>query len=287
MQWNKIKLTFILAFLVLNVYLVFQLFPQEETEQTVLETESQAAVLDSVKGYKELSDQQTDTNQQYEATKFHFTEDELDKVPNRDKMNFDISSGSNTQLKATFKEPQDLHVEFPIDDDNKQALEELNGFINDHVLFAEEYTYWGRQGNQLMFFQKINQGQTYFSPDSLLLVTINEDYEVVEYTQTYIKDFKKLEESEDQDLKQYSEKQAVQALQSQQLIESNDTIKVEKGFYPTIELSSKPNYAPAYMITVNNEKHYFYLLLPDYPYIYAPTESGFLSSLQPETEETQ
>ncbi len=57
MQWNKIKLTFILAFLILNVYLVFQLFPQEETEQTVLETESQDAVLGSVKGYKELSDQ--------------------------------------------------------------------------------------------------------------------------------------------------------------------------------------------------------------------------------------
>ncbi|PAD34853.1 two-component system regulatory protein YycI [Terribacillus saccharophilus] len=285
MQWNKIKLTFILAFLILNVYLVFQLFPQEETEQTVLETESQDAVLGSVKGYKELSDQKTETNQQYEATKLHFTEDDLDKVPNNDNMDLDISS--NTQLVVKFKEPQKLPVEFPIADDNDQAIGDLNNFVTDHVLFGAEYTYWGRQGNQLLFFQKMNQGQTYFSPDSLLLVTINEDYEVVEYEQTYIKNFKKLEENEDQDLKEYSEVQAVKALQSQQLIESNDTIKVEKGFYPTIELSSKPNYAPAYMITVNNEKHYFYLLLPDYPYVYAPTESGFLSSLQPETEETQ
>lgn len=285
MQWNKIKLTFILAFLILNVYLVFQLFPQEETEQTVLETESQDAVLGSVKGYKELSDQKTETNQQYEATKLHFTEDDLDKVPNNDNMDLDISS--NTQLVVKFKEPQKLPVEFPIDDDNEQAIGDLNSFVADHVLFGPEYTYWGRQGNQLLFFQKINQGQTYFSPDSLLLVTINEDYEVVEYEQTYIKNFKKLEENEDQDLKEYSEVQAVKALQSQQLIESNDTIKVEKGFYPTIELSSKPNYAPAYMITVNNEKHYFYLLLPDYPYVYAPTESVFLNSLQPETEETQ
>lgn len=285
MQWNKIKLTFILAFLILNVYLVFQLFPQEETEQTVLETESQDAVLGSVKGYKELSDQQTETNQQYEATKLHFTEDDLDKVPNNDDMDLDISS--NTQLVVKFKQPQKLPVEFPIDDDNEQAIGDLNSFVADHVLFGSEYTYWGRQGNQLLFFQKINQGQTYFSPDSLLLVTINEDYEVVEYEQTYIKNFKKLEENEDQDLKEYSEVQAVKALQSQQLIESNDTIKVEKGFYPTIELSSKPNYAPAYMITVNNEKHYFYLLLPDYPYVYAPTESVFLNSLQPETEETQ
>ncbi|MCM3227019.1 two-component system regulatory protein YycI [Terribacillus saccharophilus] len=283
MQWNKIKLTFILAFLVLNIYLVFQLFPQEETEQLVLETESQDAVLSTVKGYEELSDEKADTNQQYEATKMRFTEDELDKVPNRDKMDLDIST--DTELEAKFKKPQSLPIEFPIDEDDEQAVQNLNGFVSDNVLFGEEYTYWGRQGNKLLFFQKIDQGQTYFGPDSLLLVTINEDYDVTAYKQTYIKDFKKSEETGD--LKEYSEKQAVKAMQSQQLIENSDTIEVEKGFYPTIELSSKPNYAPAYKVTVNNTKHYFYLLLPDYPYINPQTESSFLSSLQPETEETQ
>ncbi|PAE17595.1 hypothetical protein CHH91_03545 [Virgibacillus sp. 7505] len=283
MQWNKIKLMFILAFLVLNIYLIFQLFPQEETEQLVLETESQDKVLSTVTGYSELSDEETEPNQQYEAKKLLFTEDELEKIPSKDQMDLDISS--RNQLFAKFKEPQELPIEVPIDEDKEQTAEKLSTFVDDYVLHGNDYTYWGRQGNKLLFFQKTSEGQTYFSPDSMLLVTINDEYDVTEYTQTYIEDFKKSEHNGD--LKQYSEKQAVKALQSQQYIEANDTIEVEKGFYPTIELSSKPNYAPAYKITVNNTKHYFYLLLPDYPYVYAPTESGFLSSLQPETEETQ
>ncbi|MFP7493192.1 two-component system regulatory protein YycI [Terribacillus saccharophilus] len=283
MQWNKIKLTFILAFLILNIYLVFQLFPQEETEQLVLETESPDAVLNTVTGYKELSDEPTDTNQQYEAKKRNFTEDDLDKVPNREELDLDISE--STKLEATFQDPQKLPIEFPIDDDNDEAVRELEDFVKDNVLFGGDYTYWGRQGNQLMFFQKVDEGQIYFNPNGLLLVTINEDYDVTGYTQTYIKDFKKSDDGTE--LKKYSEKQAVQALQSQQLIEYNDTIEVEKGLYPAIELSSKLNFAPAYKITVNGTKHYFYLLLPDYPNINTPTESSFLSRLQPETEQTQ
>ncbi|SDC47065.1 Two-component signal transduction system YycFG, regulatory protein YycI [Terribacillus halophilus] len=283
MQWNKIKLMFILAFLVLNIYLIFQLFPQEETEQLVLETESQDKVLSSVTGYKELSDEETETNQQYEAKKLHFTDEDLEKIPQDEELDFDVSSGD--QLVATFKEPKELPIEISADDDQEQITEELSEFAEDYVLNGKDYTYWGRQGNKLLFFQKTSEGQTYFSPDSLLLVTLNSDYKVTEYTQTYIEDFKKSENQEN--LKHYSEKQAVKALQSKQLIEINDKIEVEKGFYPTIELSSKLNFAPAYKITVNGTKHYFYMLLPDYPYTNAPTESVFLSSLEPETEETQ
>lgn len=283
MQWNKIKLMFILAFLVLDIYLIFQLIPQEETEQLVLETESQDKVLSSVTGYNELSDEETETNQQYEAKKHHFTNGDLEDIPSRDEMDFDISSGD--QLVATFKEPKKLPVEISVDDDEEQMKEELSDFAEDYVFDGKDYTYWGRQGNKLLFFQKTSEGQTYFSSDCLLLVTLNSEYEVTEYTQTHIEDFKKSENQEN--LKHYSEKEAVKALQSKQLIEFNDKIEVEKGFYPTIELSSKLNFAPAYKITVNGTKHYFYMLLPDYPYTNAPTESVFLSSLESETEETQ
>ncbi|SNZ02324.1 Two-component signal transduction system YycFG, regulatory protein YycI [Terribacillus aidingensis] len=288
MQWNKIKLTFILAFLVLNVYLVIQLFPQEETEQIGLETETPASVLESVKGYSELSDEETETNQQYEATKMQFKKKELEELPGN--MNFDINSG--TELVATFEEPERLPVELPFDKDTTQSLDALNGFIEEYVLHGEDYTYWGRQGNKMLFFQETDKGQTYFSEDSLLMVTINEDYQVTGYTQTYIENFKKSENEKGWEVNHYSEKQAVKALTAKQYIERGDTIEVEKGFYPIIELSSKPNYTPAYKITVNDTKHYFYLMLPDNnPYIRQQTESAFISNLdlekETETEDTQ
>jgi regulatory protein YycI of two-component signal transduction system YycFG len=283
MQWNKIKLTFILAFLVLNVYLVIQLFPQEETEQIGLETESAASVLTSVKGYQELSGEETETNQQYEATKMQFKEKDLEKIPYKDNMEFDIKSG--TELDVTFKEPEELPVEFPFDKDTKQSRDDLNSFIDEHVLHGEDYTYWGRQGDKMLFFQETDKGQTYFSEDSLLLVTINGDYHVTGYTQTYIENFKKSENEEGWEQNHYSEKQAVEMLTAKQYIERGDTIKVEKGFYPIIELSSKPNYAPAYKITVNDTEHYFYLMLPDNnPYIRQQTESAFITNIELEKE---
>lgn len=249
MQWSQIKTLFILCFLVLNIYLLFQFVDkQKESDLGVLSspesTFDQKLESDKIK----IGDIHADVKEAsyIKVSQKKFTDEDkklLDKLQNQK-----VKVINNSLIVSQFKKP------IAIPEDAKD--EDLADIVGSNTIHPEDYIYWGKNEdkNILIFFQQQKKRPIYFNHHGLLLIYLNDDDEMTFYTQTMLGEA----ESQGERKKLNKPIQAVETLYKRNHLYPEDEItNVQIGYYTRILSEGVQVFAPTWKVTVNDERNYF------------------------------
>lgn len=251
MQWKQIKVLFILCFLVLDVYLLVMFFQkQEEADFGVLET--QTSTFD-----EELEDENITISadlpeKQLEKSFISVKQKSFTKKEEKslnDKDNLETSIIDNTLMLGKFEEP----IPLPKNAQSDVIVEQLKPFI----LSPESYIFWdwNKEMNVLVFFQQKKNSPVYFNQSGIVLVFLNDENEMIFFTQTMLGKAKSPGEGNSL----IKPMQAIRVLyQNNQLGSGDDITDVNMGFYTRIPLEGGEQvFAPTWMISVNEEENFY------------------------------
>lgn len=267
MQWGQIKTLFILCFLILDIYLLIQfLDKREQADLGILEQQET-----SIEEQLEDDDIKVGSlpDEEYEETFLSvrpkvFTEVEYEGL-------LALEGQESIMIHKNFILSQ---FEEPIEIPEHATKENLEGMINQRILFPEGYTFWdwNKRTNALIFFQKEGDRPIYFNQNGLILVYLNENNEALFYTQTM------LGEAESRAEKQTLIKpiKAIETLYDNNELHSGDEItEVNIGFHTRIPLDSGVQvFAPTWKIRVNDETNYFVNAMEGF--VFSSDENTFL-----------
>ncbi|GGJ56142.1 two-component system regulatory protein YycI [Virgibacillus salexigens] len=250
MQWNQIKTLFILCFIVLNIYLFVQFLEKQdrtsyETYDSTETTIEDQLEQENIKISADLDVLQKDSI--INVAPKEFTEKEAEQIEGL--KNQDAQIIDNNLIVSHFEEP------VPIPENASEGS--IAQQVKSYTAFTDEFTYWGwdQQSNILIFFQTKNDRPIYYNRFGSLLVYLNEDNEMVYYTQATL--------GKDEELggaKNLSKPiSAISTLfRDNQIVQGDEVTFIENGYYTRIESDTGTQvFAPNYRITVNDEKNFF------------------------------
>ncbi|MGM7723416.1 two-component system regulatory protein YycI [Metabacillus sp. Hm71] len=251
MEWSKTKTIFILAFLILDIFLAIEFFE--------LRGENEFAVIQEAKIEEQLAT---------EGIKYGNLPDDIGKSSyitskSKDFTLEDISKLKNQKLVVTttnnFEESfrnlrMELDEPFPLPEVNTQS--KINQFLKDHIISGELYHFWYRdeQLNAIICVQKYNNRYIFQNKDEhigMVILYLNDDNEIFEYQQSMLEDIKEVEDKE----QAVSALKAIEALFNKRYLKSNSEIKqIKFGYYTHIPLSNQQILAPTWHIVVETEE---------------------------------
>lgn len=251
MQWRQIKTLFILCFLILDVYLVFQfLEKQQATDIGFLEDKDvtlEQQLKDDDITIENMPEQEVKESF-IKVKQKAFSKEErkrLEKMPNQDVM----VTNENHLVISQFKEPVPLT--------NKTTDEQFQKVIQANMLHGEEYRFgdWNKEKNVIYFFQVKNGRPIYYNSSGIIVVYLNEKNEMVLYTQTCLDEASI--NSEKKSLIHPVE--AVGRLYNSQQIVPGDTVtKMSVGYHTVVPLEDGVQvFLPTWNISVNKEQDFF------------------------------
>ncbi|WP_413377169.1 two-component system regulatory protein YycI [Alkalihalobacillus sp. 1P02AB] len=244
MNWSRTKTIFIITFLFLNVFLTFQLIQKNEhyqissipevTLQERLKTNNITIEGDlpevTSKDYHIIG-----RNQRFNEQQLEYLSDQFAEVSEDGKVLTSI-----------------LNAPYPLS--REQFSQDLNQFLLDHVNGGAHYQYGGRHKElmHIYFYQTFNQHTAYSDNYEPLTIKLNDDWEIIGYSQRFIEFEQHGSESEI-----LSSLKAVEVLLNSQLLNIGDTInKIEYGYYNRFSLENDDlMYAPMWLIEVGEESY--------------------------------
>lgn len=247
MYWSKTKSIFIIVFLILDVFLAFQLVEKRGSNQLGLL--AKASLDDQLKENDISYDVDLPNepiNETYiSGTSKVFSEEELTKLKEQQPQ---ISN--KTKVVSRFNKP------IAIAENSSQWLQ---AFVQGNVIEGNSYVYWGveeqEQSNRLVFFQQYKKKTIYYNTNAVLIIHLNEKNEMVYYEQTLLDGIEEMEIDEEQ-TGTFTAQKAVGNLFSRNELKQGSTIsKVELGYYNLIKDTQV--FVPTWRFTINNEENYF------------------------------
>jgi regulatory protein YycI of two-component signal transduction system YycFG len=242
MDWSKIKTIFILTFLILDVYLLYQFMKIRDANKYEFITEAsfeEKLKADEIK-YVELPS--IPIKDQYISAKTKtFKKDDILKLKDQ----VIISKDGNTLT---------VKLEKPIQLPSKFEPSVLASFIKDNILNGDRYQFWEKDDkkNIITYFQQYDHKTLYKNINAMITFTLNKDNQVISYTQTYLEDIEKLTEKEEilPPLK------AIETLHQNGMLKPKSKItNVEFGYSTLIQPSQV--LAPTWHIVVNDKENLF------------------------------
>lgn len=250
MHWGQIKSLLIVSFLVLDVYLLIQVLDKnDESDISVIEYQESSIeeqlLAESIKIPTLSDDEHEETYITVEPATF--TDEDLQKA---------------IQLKKQepFLITENLLVSTM--DEQVKVPESVNEFITDELLGtiipnAEEYSFWkwDEQYNVLVYFQNKEERPIYYNQNGLVLLFVDEDDEVLYYTQTKLGETETLAEHK----ALIKPMNAIEVLYNANRLKTEDeVVSVNIGFHTRVPSESGIQvFAPVWKVTVNEEDDYF------------------------------
>jgi regulatory protein YycI of two-component signal transduction system YycFG len=242
MDWSKIKTIFILTFLILDVYLLFQFMKVRDANQYEVITESsfvEKLEAEEIR-YKELPKAPIE-DQYLSAKPKMFTKDDITKLKGQ---------------TALLKEPSSaliVKLDKPIALKPKFEAAELTSFIKDNVLYGSEYKFWKKEDkkNTIIYFQQYENMTLYENLSGMLTFHIDDHNQIVSYEQTYLEDIAKMTEKE----VILPPLKALETLhQKGDLLPKSKITKVELGYSTLIQLAASQALAPTWRFVVDDKE---------------------------------
>lgn len=248
MQWGQIKTLFIISFLLLDLFLLMQLWANRESDviqevsETTLEEELSAQNIDISEVPSEAPGVSTLT-----AEPSGFSEQQLDSLREMD--NQQVNVYNDRLLVATLEDPVEV---------DKENIEEN---ISEIVPFSNRYSYWGWDEDETtaLFFQKMNNRTIYYNRGGLLMIR-TENGEITGYTATLLENSETESEGMQQDL--ISPMDIVSLLYNNGYLQENDEIEdMTVGYYSLVNLEAGEEdgyqaFAPTWRVRVGNEFYF-------------------------------
>lgn len=270
-QWSQIKTLFILCFLALNVYLLFQLYEQQEKhgiiDEPVESTFEEQLEQDKIRIPESIinAGEKRESFMTVEQKRFDTKElREFDLLKNQD-----LSIINETLIVSVLKES----LKIP---DNASA-EYIHEFMKRITPFHDEYALWrwDKELNMIIFFQQKKNQPIYYNGNGLLLLYLNDENEIIFYSQRMLGE----EETNQEAQKLISPLRAIETIyNSGQLIFGDEIVKAEVGYHTRIHSADRVQvFVPTWKVVVNDEKYYFVNAIEGY--VFSSNEHEFLSEI--------
>lgn len=242
MDWSKIKTIFILTFLILDVYLLFQFMKTRDANKYEIITE--ASIEEKLEAdeisYKELP--KTPIEEQYLSAKPKmFTKEDTAKL-----------KGQTTPLKEPSLTLQ-VKLDKPIQLNTKFEASELTPFIRDYVLYGDQYHFWKKNDkkNTIIYFQHYENMTLYENLSGMITFQIDDKNQIVSYEQTYLEGIEEMTEKEEI----LTPLKALETLHQKGVLNSKSKItKVELGYSTLIQLAASQALAPTWRFVVDEKE---------------------------------
>jgi len=242
MDWSKIKTIFILTFLVLNIYLVFEFYKVKNSTQYILNTETtfEKKLKNEEITYVDFPKNITKDKYLVGVPKQFYVEELNQDTIDKENPNYNITNG--TTLEVALKEPIALA---------DTSIDAIDAFLQTNILHGDEYKYWGIKDNELTFYQEYEEKTFYHNQNGELILYLSANNEIISYRQTYLSDIQVLSDNE----KIIQPMSALEILYNNGKLRSHDTItKVELGYYAFVQTSTTQVLTPAWRFVVNDTK---------------------------------
>jgi len=245
MDWSKIKTIFIITFLILDVYLLFQFMKIRDANKYEVITETSFAdklKADEIK-YVELP--KVPIKDQYLSAKPKtFTKEDIDQLK---------------EQKATSEEPSTslvVMLDKPIQLRSKFEPADLASFLKEDILYGDQYQFWEKNERKhtITYFQQHDNYPLYQNINGMITFSVNEDNQIISYQQTYLEKIEKLTDKEEilEPLK------AIETLHQKGVLQPKSKItKVELGYSTLIQLAASQVLAPTWRFVVNGKESLF------------------------------
>lgn len=246
MDWSKIKTIFILTFLILDVYLLYQFMEirnDNKYEMLMEATIDEKLKIDEIQIDVELP--KAPIKDQYLSGKPKMFENaDTEKVIGEKRQ----VKTPNTSLQVILKEPIQLNVKF--------EPSELSPFIKTNVLFGEEYQFWKKDDEKktIIYFQRYKGIPLYENISGMLTFHYNSENQIVSYDQTYLEGIEELKEKEEI----LAPLKAIETLHQKGVLKPNSKItKIELGYATFIQLAASQVLAPTWRFVVDDKESLF------------------------------
>ncbi|THE10821.1 transcriptional regulator [Bacillus timonensis] len=241
MDWSKTKSVFIITFLILNIFLGYQLVQKRDNSQldAIAERTIDEKLADEEITYEALPKEPKELS--YISGKVQiFSVDDVKKLKNQE-----VNIETAGVLRGKLSDP----IKISLTDQVK-----IHQFVKDHLLDGEKYIVWSvnEETGTIVLVQQHNNYKI-FDPSlnisGVIYLYVNDEHEVVSYEQTLISDFEehKLEEL-------ISPIKTLENLYDNYHIKSGSHVsKVEIGYYPLVPNSESQLLAPTWHVVIDEE----------------------------------
>jgi regulatory protein YycI of two-component signal transduction system YycFG len=246
-DWSKTKTIFIITFLVLDLFLIYQFIEKRNLSQ--LDLIREASIEEQLETeeitYVQLPKLPDEGDYIIYGKAKAFTIDEVKGLKNQD-----INLEEPKILKSTFIEP----VKFSEDNVDTKVVQ----FVKENIAFGSSYLFWNydKETKSIILFQHYKNNIFFNNPNNfngLVLLQFNENNELISYVQTLLTDIEEYEREE-----MLTSIQAIEHLyKSDYLPSGSEVTRIEFGYYPLVKLSESQVLTPTWHIIVDDKTDYY------------------------------
>jgi regulatory protein YycI of two-component signal transduction system YycFG len=246
MDWSKIKTIFIITFLILDVYLLYQFMKIRDDNKYEVITEASFEEKLKAAEIKYVDLPKDPIQAQYLSAKPKvFTQVDIEKLK---KQSVEVRGTGTTTLHVTFEKPLQITAKF--------EPAELSSLLNDDVLFGEDYQFGEKSDTDhiITYFQTSEGVPLFKNINGMITFNIDEDNQIVSYDQTYLVEMETLTAKEEilPPLK------AIETLHQKGMLKSKSNITaIELGYSTLIQLAASQVLAPTWRFEVDGKESLF------------------------------
>ena len=245
MDWSKIKTIFILTFLVLDIYLLYEFLKIHDANkyEFITETTFEDKLTTEEISYVELP-KSVLKDAYVSANPKIFKKDEV-SLKLKGQM---ISITDDTILESILSEPVRINGEI------KPA--ELNFFVKNRVTLGDHYKFWeyNKSEQTITFYQQFQNKVFYKNKNGNLTLFLNDHNEIVSYKQTFLEEIERLSEVQEV----LPPLKAIETLYDNGLLAPKSEItKVELGYFTLVQLTASQVLTPTWRFVVDDQENLF------------------------------
>jgi regulatory protein YycI of two-component signal transduction system YycFG len=244
MDWSRIKTIFIISFLILDMYLMYQFLiirnanKYEFVSEVTLEAQLKTDEIEVVELPKS-----TAKDNLLSAKPRVFSKDDLLLLKGQE-----VAVTEGTLLQSVLEKPIQLNVKFdPL---------EAQSFLNSYVLYGDQYGYWDidELTNTITFYQKNDNKMFYENINGKVKLVLNKDFQIVSYEQTYLESVEDLTEKEEV----LPARKAIETLYLKGVLKpKSKIIKVELGYSTLEQFAASQVLTPTWHFVVEEKGHLY------------------------------
>ena len=244
MDWSKIKTIFIISFLILDIYLMYQFMLIRNANK--YEFLSEVSLEDKLKTdeieFIELS--KTTVKDKYlSARSREFTKEDFLLLKGQS-----VTVVDGTLIQGVMESPVPLSERF----DSLEA----QSFMNSYVLYGDQYGFWEMNDHTktITFYQKVDNKMFYENMNGRVTLYLNKNFQIVSYEQTFLDGIENLTEKEEV----LPSIKAIETLYQKGLLKPKSKIsKIELGYSTLVQLAASQVLTPTWHVIVDDKSHLY------------------------------
>jgi regulatory protein YycI of two-component signal transduction system YycFG len=244
MDWSKIKTIFIISFLILDIYLMYQfLLIRDANKYKFL---SEASIEDKLKtdeiDFGELP-RELVKDKYLSAKPKEFNKDELKLLKEQT-----VSIVDGTLIQSVLSNPVPLSTTFdPL---------EAQSFLQSYVYLGDQYGFWewNEALKTITFYQKFDNKMFYENMNGKVILYLNDNFQIISYKQTFLDGIENLTEKEEV----LPAIKAIETVYQKGVLKPKSKItRVELGYSTLIQLAASQVLTPTWHLVVEDKEHLY------------------------------